>query len=653
MYLGTITRQMKSTKKDIFNNLLTRKDFESKLEKLKKSQKSQFPTICAELCEMFDALGIVCKPRMPISYYEELVSHSDLPSFSNVEESILKTMFLCFDKYPTPETYMARIVKRLSNPEDGWSTDSLRLQILKRFLKYLNGCVYITPDGKKKSIYGWEKVIVQYTEKKGYSKRSPISDTASYVDEGIFDVYAKAIAQCQAKLTQAQNLPCILELRETIKTLKKEEQSTLSKEVLRNVKEALRDAKAALKEAEKKNIEPAKSELKKCRERYGLVKLADELSKGIFRAGGATKLDLYLFAIAFDMTYSTAKEAAPGQTTLLFDYESDIEKNLFEDYYANNLMRFITDAYETGNFSAFELDPSGRGINYKNFAEMVYLYFLSKGSETYTPIEKLWFATEMIQRLKKREPKDKQVNTSTQFYTTIFTEDILNLPEAKFEEFIFEHYDCKVVGKSEMQIQTSQKTAFQTYTNLIQKIEAIEAEQKSSEYPYFHKENCNYGLWFVDVSAFEKYGTHPIEKVLEKIDREQQSSNPEKIKQFLALLYGINMYIGHLFIETESNQSIEQEHTEPSKRVIKKMSIQKPEDMTRTALIVAYYYWYNQLNESRNAEKSFVDVMDDYTDFESETGLNDMLEKAGYQPINDRNIFDLAVIFSSYAYLSI
>jgi len=157
----------------------------------------------------------------------------------------------------------------------------------------------------------------------------------------------------------------------------------------------------------------------------------------------------------------------------------------------------------------------------------------------------------------------------------------------------------------------------------------------------------------VDVSAFEKYGTHPIEKVLEKIDREQQSSNPEKIKQFLALLYGINMYIGHLFIETESNQSIEQEHIEPSKRVIKKMSIQKPEDMTRTALIVAYYYWYNQLNESRNAEKSFVDVMDDYTDFESETGLNDMLEKAGYQPINDRNIFDLAVIFSSYAYLSI
>lgn len=81
------------------------------------------------------------------------------------------------------------------------------------------------------------------------------------------------------------------------------------------------------------------------------------------------------------------------------------------------------------------------------------------------------------------------------------------------------------------------------------------------------------------------------------------------------------------------------------------MSIDKAEDMTRTALIVAYYYRYNQINESRGVEKSFVDVLDDYTD--STTGLNSMLEASGYQPINDRNIFDLAVIFSSYAYLSI
>ena len=41
--------------------------------------------------------------------------------------------------------------------------------------------------------------------------------------------------------------------------------------------------------------------------------------------------------------------------------------------------------------------------------------------------------------------------------------------------------------------------------------------------------------------------------------------------------------------------------------------------------------------------------MDDYTD--PDAGLNSLLEAAGYQPINDRNIFDLAVIFSSYAYL--
>lgn len=160
------------------------------------------------------------------------------------------------------------------------------------------------------------------------------------------------------------------------------------------------------------------------------------------------------------------------------------------------------------------------------------------------------------------------------------------------------------------------------------------------------------------MSGIEKYGTHRIEEILLRADSYKENNDSsnikrndsQKIKDFVKLLYGINMFLGHLFIENESGLLEEQEHTALSKRVIKKMSINKAEDMTRTALIVAFYYRYNQLNENRGSIKSFVDVMDDYTDYT--TGLNSMLEASGYQPINDRNIFDLAVIFSSYAYLS-
>lgn len=66
---------------------------------------------------------------------------------------------------------MLCIVDRLSDPDDGWQKDSLRLRILKQFIKYLHCCVYYMPDGKKKSVYVWHTVIMDYTktqaEKKG------------------------------------------------------------------------------------------------------------------------------------------------------------------------------------------------------------------------------------------------------------------------------------------------------------------------------------------------------------------------------------------------------------------------------------------------------------------------------------------------------
>ena len=74
MYEGTITRRMKSTRSETYRNLLTRKDFESKISRLEDAQPSQIPTICAEICDMFSALGINCDIRKDVSYYEELIS---------------------------------------------------------------------------------------------------------------------------------------------------------------------------------------------------------------------------------------------------------------------------------------------------------------------------------------------------------------------------------------------------------------------------------------------------------------------------------------------------------------------------------------------------------------------------------------------------
>jgi len=73
------------------------------------------------------------------------------------------------------------------------------------------------------------------------------------------------------------------------------------------------------------------------------------------------------------------------------------------------------------------------------------------------------------------------------------------------------------------------------------------------------------------------------------------------------------------------------------------------DSITRTAIVVAYYYYYNARNSCIGVKKNLQEVYNDYTN--NITGLNAILLESYMQPISDKNIFDLFVIFSSYAYL--
>jgi len=598
MEIRTITRRMKTIRSNIFQGMLTREDFEAKLARLKKANPSQRPTICASLCEMFKALQIDCKEGQEDSYYEQLVKSSKLPAFQDAEARIMKTMFTNFRQYPTPEEYMLRIVNRLSNPEDDWQEDTLRLRILKQFIKY-GGCgVYYREtkneqgellfdhDGKVKTekvtVYGGEGYLKKWTKEKTGSPVKSVKDILFNIDDSVFDVLSGA--------TKAQ---------------------------------------------------------KKAEGTYGILKLADDLAHGKFKAGGATKKDLYLFAMVYDMTYY----CGDSDSDSIIDYNSDIEKNLFEDYYSNNLMRFITEAY-SGNLGAYELDPSGQGINYKNFAEMTYIYFLAKD---YAPIEKIRRATDMIARLEKADSIKKTVSAETQYFINLFTEEILEKSEEEFELFILQNYDCntnytyfdkkgreQIGKKGVLQIQTTQNSANKAYQSLIEAISHTDTELCT----------CNYGLYFTDVSAFRKSSLNS----LEIIKKQMQSQNPEiyteqLFEQFIQLLLGINMFMGLEFSEETSNPEkwTDPLKDTPSVRHLNALYKQDAGEITRTSLVIAYYYYYNAVNSQKARKKTFIEVFDDYNN--QEIGLNALLEEAGYQPVSDKNIFDIAVIFSSYAYL--
>ena len=557
---GTITRRMDSVLNGLqsefrsleFRSLCDIEDFKRKINEIKKA-KSDRPSKLRKLFDMFDACGIEYERGKDNAYYENLINSSDIPTFSEVEDRMLLALYSRYKEYPVPEDYMKRIVDWLCSDEDGWQNETLRIRILKQFIKYGN---YLRDAG-----FSGKTVICDYVKDK-IGKKPSDEEVLTNLDDGVFS-----------------------------------------------------------------GLETATKSQKKPEGKFGLLKAVDDLATGKFRTEGATKRCLYLFAMVYGMTFYLG-----GIHGDMLDYETDIETNLFWDYYANNLMRFISEVYK-GRMCEYELDPSGQGINYKNFAEMVYLYYISKA---YSPQDKIRLSSEMIRRIQESQFKQGGVHAKdvggTVFYRgifrssnnqTLFSEDILSLEESEFEKFICEKYNCDTFAgnyetkkgvveskKGVFQLEIDQTSAFREYQSIINDLADLGVSLES----------CNYGLWFTDVAAFRKKGYQNICDRRADIDR-------DKFEEFMELLLGMNNFMTKaLFVPSASA-------------------------VTRTSIIVAYYYYYNALHENDGNNDKWKNFEEVFNNFKRDINLK--LKAAYYQPLSSKNIFDVLVVFSSYAYLNI
>lgn len=561
----TITRRLDSVLnglKSEFKTIYTRMDFNNILDEIKKTgMKSDRPSKLKMLYEMFNVCGIEYELGKDNEYYEKIVENSSLPDFTDIEDDIVYALYSIYSEFPSPEEYMERIVDRLCYDEDGWGDDTLRIRILKQFIKYGN---YLCDAG-----FNGRNVVRDFVKVK-IGKKPSDEEVLKYLDDNVF-------ARLQTA-TKAQRRP----------------------------------------------IGP-----------FGLLKVADDLASGKFRTGGATKRDLYLFAMVYGMCYYTSSE---GSNKI-----NDIETNLFHDYYTNNLIRFISNAYK-GKLSEYELDPSGQGINYKNFAEMVYIYYIST---EYSPQEKIRLSSEMIKRVQESQFKNENVTMAdvgrTVFYRdyfkhdnskNLFSEDVLCLSEEDFEKFICEKYNCNTfsgnTNKGVLQIETEQVSAYEVYESILNELKNMGVAL----------ENCNYGLWFTDVAAFKK-------KCFSNICDRRPEVDRKKFDEFMELLLGINSFLGVTVDEKISEQNEEQEWKKLSTMKTKALYVDSKEAVTRTSIIVAFYYYFNAKHEADEniSWKSFEKF---FSEFKGE--IDKMLDAAYYQRFSGKNIFDLVVAFSAYSY---
>ncbi|MBQ6975640.1 MAG: hypothetical protein IJS81_09245 [Selenomonadaceae bacterium] len=545
MTSGTITRLINKVQEDLyaeFRDMYTVADFERKYEQLIAcGNKSNRPSILAELYKMFKACGISFEKNKDNRYYGALIQNLSVTNQLDVSYKILRELYRRYSVYPSPKDYMTRIVDRLENNSDGWAENSLRLRILKRFIKYGD---YLSDAGFKGGKY-----IQDYVKNK-IGKKPTLEEILLQLDDGIFFA-----------------------------------------------------------------LETADKAQKKPRGKFGILKLADDLAEGKFRVEGATKRGLYLFAMAYNMTYS------PAENSPSFNPDTDLEKNLFRDYYTNNLMRFITDTYR-GKSREFEADPSEQGINYKDFEEVIFLYFIAGN---YSPAKKIKLSFEMIERVKINCRRVEKNSTSAEISETKFFrqrligENIFYLNAANFEKFVCENY-----GVDNVQSKSAQNTAFKSYKKILSDIE----KKYSTDL-----KNCNYGLYFADVSAIN---TADLAEII------GENYDEKNCGEFLELLRVIHKFLGGFI----TDESIGSERRELSERKNKSLAVDESEKMTRTILITAYYYLYNCAHED-DERKNFVEFFKSF-----KVGADIFLQSAGYQLFSAKNFFDLAVAFSSYAYIN-
>ena len=186
---------------------------------------------------------------------------------------------------------------------------------------------------------------------------------------------------------------------------------------------------------------------------YTLLEIADSLANAEFSSQGKTREYLYIFAVAFDI-----RSVENGNPLRI----CDIEKNLFWDYYTDNIVNRLPLVAGLGDSEDTSVD--GYGINYKNFAEVTFLWCLEQPE--LTPKQRLEKAYEIIAYCKKygktQDDFSGSIRDEQDYITKRYKEGFagtMSLTEEKFKSYLTKNYPCKSNDSGIMQINDEQRTA--------------------------------------------------------------------------------------------------------------------------------------------------------------------------------------------------
>ncbi len=445
-------------------------------------------------------LEFLCKAR-GISV-KELIRDRDavltwIPTRNQLQKNLLKGFYDMCKSAPTPAAYMERTVRRLA-PQ--YAKDTVRVAILKKFVA---GSDEDFKTFDMKGIYAW--AMRQFTEEEAEEFGSADADkkkqmVISKIDDSVFgaDVklsnaeilnlvarktgdYIKDIdgfdgiilsdntKEGLANLLNKHDIPTG-DMSETdlVVTVAKactsgkisgvaiENESALVSSIEKDFRKQLRSTvkitdkgeeiscRDYYKDAKKYALRAKKKAANTTGIDANLLELCNDLSLGRLRRSRETKRDIYLFAIMFGM-----KVLIRGRADV-YDEARDMEKNLLEEYYNDNLLRYISEEADSPG-REFEKEPTGEGINYKNFAEAIYIYFLMRDDLGLTPGQKIDEAERIIRECMERADENDVSARKRGTHTEEYINDIIILLSKDREDvasYVLKTYEVAKLGNA-------------------------------------------------------------------------------------------------------------------------------------------------------------------------------------------------------------
>ena len=694
-----------------------------------------------------------------------------IPTRSAMQDELLQSFYDMYSKSPATSDFMERIVRRLA-PE--YASDTIRVAILKKF-------VIGAGDNFKRfhtdQIWEWAKKQLSKAESVAYSTLSEDEKRnllLSKIDDSIFEHESVEMTDTDVlklivdRITKYQNDESLafeeIELSERTRKFLAEmisaDESDIKEDVinylqmlcdrgasgeavaefvsslendfrnqLKTIKRASKTGKEGTaadlyKQAKKDALKAKKKDAEKKKNiDFELIEMCNDLAVGNFRVNGKTKVYLYYFAFMFDMTVPLrGKECEP---------ERNMVKNLFQDFYNDNFLRLLSSDYtDPKNATSFEKEPTGEGINYKNFVEVIYIYFLCRDDLDMSSGEKIDKAEEIIDECVKRAKKEgrlvpQNVGVHTEVYRDLHLNVFLNKEVDEIADYILANYQVYSPdnnGIARIMVASEENTASDLIEEIMDELDGAYPDielfdvRKKKDLTKEIKDDIAFKLdtifdWKVKSLLEEKYaGDDAFLKVVNAIDDRTHISNSRFNKnersRMLMILHVLVIYSsernalsmfklqsrleekGVISVGNQITNAInslielgfdicrkkdgyylgEQDYDDDIlNSILKKVSrryysadntsellmtealicrLRFDKRVTRSELIAIHFNFYIALMNETEGLDTFPDVFEDYA-----ATINPYLEEARYQPLSEKNIFDMYIVTALYFYL--